>query len=447
MKKVLGLFLAIVLCISVSGCNDTGGIHLDDEVSDNEVSSSTNGTESNKSIPRIVQMQSTGEIDFNNIKYKKVIDDRFVDFASPIKNDGLFSFEYNDSCGYCDETGKVVINNQFYSVEPFAGEYAIVATEEKADMGIRPIYHVIDKTGKMLSNIPKLTKGSYDFDGNSYYHNEKFVFGKNSLDGTYSICVISSDMKFSEKTITDCSVDGYQPVFINEPEFSGILISEGTENRFRVFNTQGTEVYSVKKDVLENSVENAFGIDDGATFGACYDYGGNGIFFFKNGYANVMNDSGKWGLMQLSDGKMVIGYSYDYLGAYSDGVIPVCNYGKWGVINMNGETMIPCSYQYIGSFTNDCAFAVDANGAYCTIDKKGNVVATFSDINNFGNEFYVSPFTDKGIAVLVDRFENSYIISNAGDVLLFVGEDELVHFSENFIGANGNLYKIVVDNE
>lgn len=55
-------------------------------------------------------------------------------------------------------------------------------------------------------------------------------------------------------------------------------------------------------------------------------------------------------------------YLYEYAFRPSDGLIPVCMYGKWGYINdVTGESIIPCKYSFAIRFRRGIGYVLDVN--------------------------------------------------------------------------------------
>lgn len=86
----------------------------------------------------------------------------------------------------------------------------------------------------------------------------------------------------------------------------------------------------------------------------------------------VQDASGKWGYVD-AQGNTVIPCKYDWAGSFREGLARVGLNGKWGFIDQQGNTVAPCKYDWTGSFSEGLA-AVKLNGKYGFIDKQGNTV-------------------------------------------------------------------------
>ena len=82
--------------------------------------------------------------------------------------------------------------------------------------------------------------------------------------------------------------------------------------------------------------------------------------------------SGKWGFID-KQGYTVIPCKYDNAGSFSEGLAWVKLNDKYGLINKQGNTVIPCKYDDAWSFSEGLA-AVKLNGKWGFIDKQGNTV-------------------------------------------------------------------------
>ena len=86
----------------------------------------------------------------------------------------------------------------------------------------------------------------------------------------------------------------------------------------------------------------------------------------------VQDASGKYGFID-KQGNTVIPCKYYYAGSFSEGLAWVQLNGKMGFIDKQGHTVIPCKYDWAGSFSEGLAW-VKLNDKYGFIDKQGNTV-------------------------------------------------------------------------
>jgi len=80
-----------------------------------------------------------GLIDYNNNKITELIYDKMYDYSQ----EGLYVVKLNGKWGFIDETGKVVVDFQYYKVEHFCGGYAKVKDENYSEV-------VINRSGEIV---------------------------------------------------------------------------------------------------------------------------------------------------------------------------------------------------------------------------------------------------------------------------------------------------------
>ncbi len=392
-----------------------------------EISSVTSDNVTNEKNVSLVKLQSNGDVDFDNI-YKFNGSENFgyvekSDYWLDIDdNEGLIPFIYKNNIGYINENGEVKIKNIYKDVAPFSEGKAFVQDTSQYDV---TKLLVIDTEGKNLFTYSTEENWSIVNPRNIVYKNNRAVFLERNLK--YRLVILDENFNVS-KIDTPFSVgfasDNIYSV-INTPYFLGVLADSS------IMNEQGDIIWEADANDIE------------------YHHGVSVTISEK--YANVVNKDKKWGLMDVTTGKMVIDYSYDFMGVYSEGVIPVCNYGKWGLIDINGNQLAKNEYKYINTYSNGVAFAIDQNDHYCLIDKNGNVKY---DVNApiYNMTIYeVTPFNKSGIAY-IKAANNSYIISNTGECLIPGNEVDIklnrgIYASEKYVIAvdkkcRAILYKI-----
>ena len=158
------------------------------------------------------------------------------------------------------------------------------------------------------------------------------------------------------------------------------------------------------------------------------------------------------GLLDLSTKEMVIDFQYDYTEAYSDGIIPVCRYGRWGAVNLQNEEIISFDYDYISPFAQGTALAFYDQQAFL-IDTGGNKIFTFDEsldsvfFTSRGG-FYYYPFNENGIAYISREVSDNndgmcYLITTYGEILLTESRLNLNFVSNNYIISDHHLYKVI----
>lgn len=128
----------------------------------------------------------------------------------------------------------------------------------------------------------------------------------------------------------------------------------------------------------------------------------------ENGYIQVQNNDGKWGVLD-NTGKVIVEPTFDddsKLPYFSKiGLAAKKENGKYGYINTEGEWVIKPEYDYAKSFQSN-GLAIIRNGSYhSVINGKGKIITTnsYDRIEDYSN----------GVAVVV--LENSYgLIDESG---------------------------------
>ena len=134
------------------------------------------------------------------------------------------------------------------------------------------------------------------------------------------------------------------------------------------------------------------------------------------GLYSYFDESGKWGYID-KDGNIKINPQWDIAYDFYLGYGIVSNNSLWGLIDQNGNEVIPLKYQGIGNFEADMKsifnpkFLVKAklNGLWGFIDEHDNVVIPFS-------YKMVSDFSD-GLAAFRTNIQYGYINENNEVVL------------------------------
>ncbi len=433
-KKKLTVLLTLATTISFAACGTTAGDssseNLQDSISsytslvsdssnpnddsiqpsensEEEISSVTSDNVTNEKKVSLVKLQSNGDVDFDKIETKASYDD-WLDLYD---NDGLFPFYYNRKYGYINETGNIVVENKFDKAEPFSEGKAFVQDSD----GL----HIIDTNGKILFTYPIEEGWSIEYSNPIKFKYNRAVFAVTGSDNGDDVCkLVVIDNNFSV-SVTELYRGGYMvpPDIINTKDFCGASIYR------TIYNSAGDTIY--EKPYNSNS---------------------NGQISVNEKYINIVNDENKWGLMDVTTGKMVIDYKYDCMGTYSEGVIPVCSYDKWGLIDIDGNQLAKNEYKHIYTYSNGVAFAIDKNDKLCIIDKNGNLKSNVNLPIDTTKISDITPFNKNGMAYInADCYP--YIISDTGECLLSGVEDSFLRYAcKKYIAIKNrnkiDLYKI-----
>ena len=129
---------------------------------------------------------------------------------------------------------------------------------------------------------------------------------------------------------------------------------------------------------------------------------------FSHGYmintvAETVNDPSPLMAFYRPDGKQAFGMTFQNAFDFSDGLARVCIDEKYGYIDQNGETVIPCQYELAYDFINGFAL-VKTSGKFSFIDKTGTIIA--KDITE--KAFSGCNFSN-GLAAVVQKDKLGYI--------------------------------------
>ena len=442
-RRLLAIVVILGIILSLAACGkektNTNGL-------DTEISSGTSETIPTQNIVKeisLVEMQSTGEISYD--KYLTTLSpEHSMDYYSHISPE-WFPFTYKGTCGYADANGKVMIRNTYTKASYFTENKAVVQTSDK-------IWHIIDTSGNVLLDFP--SDIDFTYTGQLVFKNGCLVAAQryqSPKEMRMKIISVDSSLTVSVK---DVSLGQYGTnefystcvYAVNTDEFKGIITYYQAGNQ-----NFGAKVYDINGNLVYTYSPEALKLTDQAVSGLALDKPEEIIeklLFINDGYINVVNESGLWGIMDINTKEMLIDYKYDYIGKYADDLIVACSYGKWGCVNKNDEIKVEFQYAYIDSFNNGNAFAKKDDGSLCIIDTTGKTLAKYSDSNaligSSGALYRVCAFTDSGVTIVCpkDNATDRYVITNTGKVL---GRFEKVRYlSENYLVANDTLYRIVV---
>lgn len=257
-------------------------------------------------------------------------------------SDGLY--------GYVDKNYKWVIPPQFERAREFHGDRAIVCKDGR--------YHVIDRSGQIVSTPPKEVNL-----GNTYY----YYAGDN---GHAHVDFWPDYMYFADGLCpaTDCTRDGYCAFreechnffYINEAGekvITDYLWGSSFEDGMAVVvNRDGYEgVINTKNEVL-------------IPFQYLYTYSwqklpGGGMSYLGEGVFAFHSDFDEPYILLDSSGNRLTNETYDSVKSFHNGIAQVCRNGLFGYINPKGVEVIPATYYFLKFFgQSQYALGEDAKG-------------------------------------------------------------------------------------
>lgn len=445
MKKIISIIMVLVLGVLLVGCSTENGgpkefISNIDDLDDSQ------SEEISYQPVTLKEMTSTGEIFYDDFAVGEFslgnADKLYVTYNEDIYtylNENIFPFSYDRKQGYADAYGNVIIDAKYDDVYLFSEDKALVVECSTNDSS-KKTYKIIDISGKELFTIPA---GYYPnlYDINPYYRNGKIILVKNEGISAISVLIVDENMHTTTFKINERVEHARE---INTPDFAGVLIHSikskmsGYDNVFTLYDAKGKKVWS-------QAVSKGYG-----------KYNDNGAespltrFVAKNGYFNVINADGKWGLMDIKTYDIKIECKYDYLGAYSDGLIEICRYGKWGYIDLEDKEIIKPAFVYANPFVNGRAFVIQVDDQYAVIDKTGNVVANYTGLGfskTFGKSGFdmVTPFTTpNGIAGVTAGYKQFSLIGADGSILLTKKDtSSRIFINDKYVFDGEKMYEVV----
>lgn len=308
--------------------------------------------------------------------------------------------------GFVDDGGRIVIKVKYQS----AGEFH----EEVAWVGEGPLsYSYINKQGMVISEGSSTNYNAK----NGIIIQQKYLSKKNSKTGKKGVFFGILDLRgmVLEEFV-------YAGIMMNEHNWA-VALDMSSNNSYFLHNENGkiTKLkagelnYKFNNEIEKYTVDGKFGYvsrdgkmmiapkysilgeysdftiasEDSQTFGYLSKSGETVIPFeytkssvFNEGYASVCKQ-GKWYVIDQKN-NVALATDFDYLGAYSDGLIPAMKDNKSGFISLDGEVVIPFVYEMVSSVHKD-KFGYKENGKWGIRDVKEKVLVNplYDGISDF----------------------------------------------------------------
>ena len=348
------------------------------------------------------------------VKYKRIF---------PSDDFSLFAVDLKNTSGVIDRSGKftVPLGKYDYIMYPLNSELILASNNGK--------FGIIDKSGKVINPFVYSEIGTF-WNGIAYaIKGSKFgvinVSGKIVVPFQYDAGEVlingASYMIQRDKiTIFDktgkviASAGKYDGVIdVARIHFSGTYHSGNIDGgnliyverggKFGAIDTTGKEIISPKYDSIEGIAGNLIYVQRGGKIGAIDITGQEIVPLIYTGIREIMNglavviDNDKCTVINQS-GKAILpldkyGGTLDEngtLGGYGiiildDGCVQILSTeSKWGLIDYNGNTILPCEYESIGNM-NDGYVAVQNEKGYALFNKDGQIIVPFGDFESIGN--------------------------------------------------------------
>lgn len=289
--------------------------------------------------------------------------------------DGYAKMKLDKKEGLIDETGKVVVEPLFDDIDKFEGDIAIVKNDRR--------YGFINRAGKTLLE-PKYDK-IQDFKG------EYAIIIDNKKNGIVSIkgnVIIEPKYDEIELPFSDFT-------YVKNGELWGVVKSDGSEifvpeylEKFS-FNSKGLSV--AKKTGKYGHGAGASGVVNRE--GSVIVELNQGIVDYEPGHFFIFSKDNKWYITD-DDAKPISG-EFEGLkqqiknrqaNYYVDGKIIAKKDGKYGFIDINGNTLIPFSFDDIvtGGFSEGlCGVKVDSKWGYINVKGEYFIQPEFEEVGRF----------------------------------------------------------------
>lgn len=451
MKQAIALIISLILVLSCSvGCSNNQG-NIDEGMSGTGkmpgYTADSDGDVTTHKPPVLEEISNTGDIPYSYYSKSLYDSNLYGDYSEYLETE-LFLFKYNDKYGYADEKGTVLIKEQYDKAGFFS--------ENKAFVNKDGVWSVIDTTGKILYTLSDYVDSYHSKWDSTLFQNDLAVMVE-EVPGDYNpwdlkLFVLTSDFELS---VIDIDVENHvEARVINTPEFAGVLTYYLTSERdtsadtgykytdvYVLYDTQGNIVWTVSdrnRSVSEKYIN-----------GSKYFVGGNSTghlnpFSVREGYINVPNADGQWGLFDIKNKEFVIECSYEYVGGISEGLIPISNYGKWGYIDRDGNVQIQPTYSFATDFGNGRAFVITDNNSPVIIDANGEILAEYNLSWPKSNYRIFRPSAKSDITVIThETSDDIYVLDNYGNMLVSRSDCGDLYVSEEFVFVDHtDMYKI-----
>ncbi len=281
---------------------------------------------------------------------------------------GLAGVAIDEKYGYINTNGEIVIDLQFDGVASFIEERARVSVDEKCKY--------IDTEGSYISDA------LFDY-GDDFSEGLACVM----VDEKYGYINLDGEMAIEPRYVMATAFSsGLAGVREEEGGKCGFIDKKGKTVIDFMYDEVGPFVDGVARAVLNGTL--------------CYiDTSGLVILTasntsaddFHEGLARIVNEDELFGVVDTS-GKTVIDCKYTYLGPFSNGLALAYDSEKVGYINKNGEYVINPEYSffYSGSkagfdFMDDGYVIVIKDNKFGVVDKEGNEIlpCEYDGINGF----------------------------------------------------------------
>lgn len=120
----------------------------------------------------------------------------------------------------------------------------------------------------------------------------------------------------------------------------------------------------------------------------------------------IKYDGRYYGVVGKNNAVVVPSIYDEILRTFSSGLINVCKNDKWGCLSLDGNEIIPLSYEWIKPFGSEeeCVTCAKKDGFWGVIDKHGNAVVPFTQVEEILFKEKINYFkNDQGKRIIIDN--------------------------------------------
>lgn len=319
-------------------------------------------------------------------------------------SEGLCLFTYNNSYGYLNNNGKVVIEPIYQIATPFS-EGLAVTYSKNPDSKITVINSngegLFDLNGYVIFNNMNNTNNALHC---SCYHQGRLILKEDYFNSnTYSVLDTSGKKIYSVGGEPPYTSGNGEPIAIPDNYYScERMVWEiwGTEKFVRIVDKEGNVITEISS-------------------GNCL----NSRLLYNDNLLSIPNKDNQWGVVD-QNGNTVIDFAFEELGFAGDGRIPFKKYGKWGYMDYTGQIVIEAQYESATEFNTGLA-AVKLNNSVGYIDINGEYVIQPTWI-------YGTPFFDNGTAVIKSSAGGEALIDSEGNLITPESYGQIIKYGNTY---------------
>lgn len=377
-------------------------------------------------------------------------------------SNGLLSAEYDDinylkynyfiiyshsSQGVIDKDDNLIVPARYNKIELLDdGSFKVSRNHCK------PIYRIIDKNGHIIIQptqkkitLPKEIVWVYDFSENfAIVENSEGIKGAIDIYGNMAIPFIFRGMLSDFKHGVSIANDG---------KFGGLVDSKGgkvTEYIYNSITYLGKGYFKVEKNgrygiidysskiYLPCKYENVNLYDND-----CFE----AIIKVERLRSNlrksmIINHDGLI-VVQCGNLQIKVPQEYDFVFNFKGDYAKVISNGKWGLINKNGDRILPCEYSFLGEISNNHIHAKLAVQSNEIIVKDYIVCLNGNDIFEIGNTDSALYYDDNCIVVSDNNYNKRAvgIINRKNEIICEKIYDEIGPFKGEYAYIRINSFK------